>query len=173
MTVKAKQFIRLVYDADKAIDASLNKDQTKFEQLTLPLDKQVTLIFIDVKNASASSFSEIFQEVAPTWVIDARVNPRLGTLFGSHKRAISIFEKAGTNYVDLFGRLNILHYQSVESNPAIWSEYLASYIKASAQPNGPFFILFDKPNVMDVALGCLPVALSFGQDHQTTSVISC
>ncbi len=124
-------------------------------QLAFPFPEASAVFFVFVDSIGSNEFAQIVGDYTPRWIFDVRTVPRLDTIAASRISAFKLFEKSKINYVDLFGRLGIKSYRSVESNPALWASAVFDLLEKSER-KGPYLFLFDDEQMMRCADNVLP-----------------
>lgn len=155
-------YLRLVDEADSARSTTRNlnsRSGDRNQQLALPYPDPFTAFFLDVNGIGVDRFVSLLRSMGPKWIIDARATPRLDMLGGSRSYAFRFFDNLGAEYVDLFGRLGLATYRSVDANPASWSDMVSRIVSSSARPFGPFLVLFDNADLLRASAEMLPQSL--------------
>jgi len=158
MTERSHPHLRLIVvkpDSEKTIS---KPRAPRGKQLSFPYPDTSTVFFVYVASIGREEFARILADYVPRWIIDVRAVPRLDTITASRHSAFTLFERMKASYVDLFGRLGIKSYGSVESNPAYWSAAVFDLLKNSEQ-KGPYLFLFDNEQLLRTADQILPDVL--------------
>ncbi len=125
------------------------------DQMALPYPEETAVFFVFVNAINQDEFTKMVGDFTPRWIIDVRVVPRLDTIAGSRPLAFDLFRKSKASYVDLFGKLGIRSYRSVESNPAFWGNAVSELLRGSER-KGPYLFLFDDQPLLEAADRHLP-----------------
>lgn len=148
--------LRLVPASDKAAEAAAATGAGSGErQLSLPYLDTSSVFLVNVSSLRTSDFSSMLERLCPRWVFDVRAVPRFDTLASSRASAFALFDKTKSHYVDVFGRLGIKSYRSVESNPIYWSDTIVGILKTQSR-SGPYFFLFDDEPLLRTSDNILP-----------------
>jgi hypothetical protein len=126
------------------------KTERRSSQLAFPFPERRSLVLADLSNFESGKFLERLVEIQPKWIFDIRAVPRFDNVARSRQYAFQCFEDVGARYIDVFGRLGISSYKSVEANPLIWAKSIPSFMD-SAEPDGPFLFLFDEQGILKLA----------------------
>jgi hypothetical protein len=147
--------LRLVSAQETGKEKLAKPTQRRDKQLSFPYPDASTVFLVYVEALGKEEFARILGNYAPRWIIDVRAVPRLDTIAASRLSAFSLFERTKASYVDLFGRLGIKSYRSVESNPAFWGSAVFDLLK-DTERRGPYLFLFDNEQMLRVADHVLP-----------------
>ncbi|WP_156340457.1 hypothetical protein [Sphingomonas sp. Leaf17] len=134
--------MRLVYDSADIPTYCIRKEKDD-RQLSLPFPDPDVVIVMDVADFGVRSFKAALSCLKPKWVFDIRASPRMDRLAGGRIHAFKEFEKIGTQYIDIFGLLNLYNYSSVESNPAFWMHIIENHLSHDGNAHGPYMALLD------------------------------
>jgi hypothetical protein len=119
----------------------------RHEQFSFPYPETSSVFFLRADTVAPTAFTRILAENTPRWVIDVRVVPRFDSVAGSRASAFRLFENYKATYIDLFGRIGIRSYRSVEANPALWAKTIQNLLTESGR-KGPYLFLFDNQDIM-------------------------
>ncbi|HEY4369682.1 MAG TPA: hypothetical protein VGN07_20780 [Steroidobacteraceae bacterium] len=149
-------------DADEHIDVDRRSVEQSGHQLSFPYPDSDTTYLLFLDEVDKPAFKRMATLLAPQWIFDVRTVPRLDMIASSRISAFALFEQLRASYIDVFGRLNVKSYRSVESNPAFWCETVTEILCASKR-KGPYFFLFDDLPLLEISSKVLASALSASQ----------
>jgi hypothetical protein len=147
--------LRLVAAREPGDEKAAKPLPPRDKQLSFPYPETSTVFLVYIDSIGKEEFARILGDYAPRWIIDVRAVPRLDTIAASRLSAFTLFERAKASYVDLFGRLGIKSYRSVESNPAFWGNAVFDLLK-DTEKKGPYLFLFDNEQLLRAADDVLP-----------------
>lgn len=150
-------FLRLVPSDEGMLGPT--RVERKQGQLSFPFPEVSSIYFIVVDDISQEAFCRLLGVYAPRWIFDVRSVPRLDIVASSRRAAFAYFNRINLSYIDLFGRIGVKSYRSVEANPSLWQDELMKIIYAGAS-HGPYFFLFDYEPLMEAAQIVLPEAMA-------------
>jgi hypothetical protein len=119
------------------------------------------LAFVDLERATEADFLTVLVGAQARFVIDLRLVPRFDIGGMNRKLVFSLFGQAGTQYVDISGRLGLSSNRDARLNPPILVDHLHQIIFVSTTPfDGPIVFLVDAVQFEDGYVSALADALS-------------
>ena len=134
--------LRLVVRQPRSGSAGSSEGEPRPEQLSFWYPDSSVVFLLCVAWMGREEFGAGLRRCVPQWVIDIRTVPRFDRIAASRNEAFALFEGLGATYVDLFGRLGITSYDSMESNPNNWGRAVVDLLENSDRL-GPYVFLLD------------------------------
>jgi hypothetical protein len=117
---------------------------------------QNLLALIDLNSIEEADFLTLLLAAKPRFMIDLRVLPLFDLGSMNRKRAFELFEKTGTKYFDISGRLDIKDRSDSRFNPEFLSDRVREIVfSKSGEVVGPVCFLIDPIHFNDDFLGSL------------------
>lgn len=157
--------LRLVVAAGKGEDARPHPPGAF--QLSFPYPEPSSVTLLQLQGATPDLLPKMVEKLAPHLIFDVRVTPHLDVIAKSRAAAFSLFSQRKITYIDLFGRLSINSYHSVDANPSFWAPRLSEFAESTPM-RGPYLFLFDNLHLMEATLLVLPNVFQRRIDKKAT-----
>ena len=144
--------LRLVSSAaaPQSAKSSLFASLTR-EELARKSDAPLLIFIKEEEILRSDEFLELLEEMAPGWIFDLRISPRLDIVAPNRLLAFNIFSSLGINYADMAGALSQDVYEKDDCS-ANWLSFVMSKMQGMSNDQSVCIFLFDSEDALSRAI---------------------